>query len=90
MKYFPLPMHKQAYGDAEAIACSKNPLKMLDDAYDKKPLPKAKCKTTVVDDDMKLGKKLGINGTPAIILPNGTLISGYRDADTLIKLIDQN
>jgi protein-disulfide isomerase len=89
MKLFPLPMHKQAYGEAMSIACSKNPLAMLDKAYERKPLPEAKCKTTVVDDDIKLGKKLGVTGTPAIILPNGNLVPGYRDADSLIKLIDQ-
>lgn len=89
IKLFPLPMHKQAYGEAMSIACGKNQLQLLDDAYEKKPLPEAKCKTTVVDDDMALGKKLGISGTPAIILSNGTVIPGYRDADSLIKQIDQ-
>ncbi len=89
IKFFPLPMHKQAYADSKSIACSKNPLALLDEVYDRKPLPEAKCKTTVVDDDMKLGKKLGITGTPAIILSNGTVIPGYRDADSIIKLIDQ-
>jgi thiol:disulfide interchange protein DsbC len=89
IKLFPLPMHKQAYGEAKSIACGKNPLALLDDAYEKKPLPEGKCKTTVVDDDMKLGKKLGITGTPAIIFPNGTVVPGFRDADSIIKVVDE-
>jgi thiol:disulfide interchange protein DsbC len=38
---------------------------------------------------MKLAEKLGIRGTPAIIMPNGTIIPGYKDAPSLIAAIDK-
>ena len=38
----------------------------------------------------KLAEKLGIRGTPAIILSNGLVISGSKDADSLIALIDKS
>jgi thiol:disulfide interchange protein DsbC len=88
IKMFPLPIHKDAAEKAKAIVCEKS-LKLLDEAYEKKPIPKAKCKTTVIDDNIKLGKKLGISGTPALILPDGRVVSGYRDAKTLEALIDK-
>ena len=79
-------MHKGAYEKAKAIVCEKS-LALLEDAFAKKPLPAPKCDTTAVDDNIKLAEKLGIRGTPAIILPNGMVVPGYKDADSLIALI---
>jgi thiol:disulfide interchange protein DsbC len=89
IKMFPLPMHKEAYEKAKAIVCEKS-LTLLDDAFEKKQLPKPKCETSVIDENIKLGKKLGITGAPAIIMPNGSVIPGYKDADSLISLIDKS
>lgn len=86
---YPLPMHKEAYDKSKAIMCEKS-LAMLEDAFEKKALPKPKCETTLIDDNIKLAQKLGINGTPAIIMPNGSLVSGALDADALIKQIDSS
>ncbi len=88
IKMFPLPIHKNAAEKATAIVCEKS-LKLLDDAYDKKQLPKPKCKTSVIDENVKLAKKLGISGTPALILPDGRVVSGYRDANAIKALIDK-
>ena len=90
IKLFPLPMHKDAYGKAKAIACGNFSLALLDDAFEKKPLPEAKCETTVIDDIMKLGQKLGISGTPALIFPDGSLVPGAIDADAIIKKVEKN
>jgi len=88
IKLFPLPMHKDAYAKAKAIACEKS-LSLLDDAFEKKQLPTPKCETSIIDDNIKLAQKLGINGTPAIIMPDGRLISGYLEADALIQQIEK-
>jgi thiol:disulfide interchange protein DsbC len=86
IKMFPLPMHKGAYEEARAIVCEKS-LALLEDAFAKKPLPAAKCDTKAVDENIKLAEKFGIRGTPAIILPDGVIVPGYKDADSLIALI---
>lgn len=88
IKLYPLPMHKDAYEKAKAIVCEKS-LALLDDAFERKQLPKPNCETTVIDENIKLAAKLGITGTPAIILPDGGIISGYRDADSLISIIEK-
>ncbi len=85
---FPLPMHKDSARKSKAIMCEKS-LSLLDDAFAKKQIPDPKCETTAIDDNIKLGQKLGINGTPAMIFPNGVLESGARDADAIISLIDK-
>jgi thiol:disulfide interchange protein DsbC len=83
---FPLKMHPSAYDEAKAIVCEKS-LTLLEDAYEKKEIPKPKCETSVVDDNIKLGEELGITGTPAIIFPDGRLIPGYKKADAIIELV---
>ncbi len=88
IKMNPLPMHKEAYDKAKAIVCEKS-MALLEDAFAKKQLPKPACKTTAVDDNISLAKKIGVSGAPAIILPDGRLVSGYRDANALKALIDR-
>ncbi|MDA8432641.1 MAG: DsbC family protein [Nitrospiraceae bacterium] len=88
IKMFPLPIHKGSAEKAKTIVCEKS-LKLLEEAYEKKPLPAPKCKTQVIDEDLKLGKKLGISGTPALVMPDGRVVSGYRDAKAIEALIDR-
>ena len=88
IKLFPLPMHKGAYEKSKTIVCEKS-LALLEDAFAKKTIPAAKCETSALDENIKLAEKLGIRGTPAIILPNGIIIPGSKDADSLIALIDK-
>ncbi len=89
IKMYPLPMHRGAYEKAKTIVCEKS-LSILEDAFAKKSLPAPKCETSAIDDNLKLTEKLGIRGTPAIILPDGGIIPGYKDADSLISLIDKS
>ena len=84
---YPLPMHKEAYDKAKTILCEKS-LDLLDAAFEKKPLPKPKCDTKAVDENIKLAETLGISGTPAVIFPDGTLIPGAIEADAIIRQID--
>jgi thiol:disulfide interchange protein DsbC len=86
IKMYPLPMHKGSYEEAKAIVCEKS-LALLDDAFAKKPLPAPKCETNALDENIKLAEKLGIRGTPALILPDGIVVPGYKDADSIIALI---
>lgn len=86
IKMFPLQSHPEAYEKSKSIVCEKS-LTLLEDAYEKKVLPKPKCETTAVDENIKLAQKLGITSVPTLILPDGKVISGYKDAKTLINLI---
>ncbi|MBS1112386.1 MAG: hypothetical protein H6Q92_148, partial [Nitrospirae bacterium] len=53
IKMFPLKMHPGAYEKARTIICEKS-LKLLEDAFEKKQIPPPKCKTTVLDENIKL------------------------------------
>ena len=84
----PLNMHPGAYEKSKTIICEKS-IKLLEDAYDKKPLPAPKCKASAVDENIKLAQKLGITGAPALALPDGRVLTGYRDVNELKALIDK-
>ncbi|MFQ5480204.1 MAG: DsbC family protein [Thermodesulfobacteriota bacterium] len=88
IKLFPLPIHPDAYGVSKSIVCARSAA-MLDDAFaGKKPAP-ATCETDEIDNNLKLGEKLGIHGTPGIIFPDGRLLPGYVPAEVLLEMIDK-
>lgn len=90
IKLFPLEMHPDAYRKSKLIQCSQcsqSPA-LLDDAFTGKNLTGSDCDTQIIDNNMELGKRLGIRGTPAIILPDGSLVRGYVQKDKLYELLD--
>ncbi len=88
IKLFPLKMHKDAYRKSVAIQCKKS-MEMLEDAFAKKDIPDPECKTDVIDRNIELAGKLGITGTPTIVLQSGKVLSGAIKADRLIELIEE-
>jgi len=86
IKMFPLKTHPEAYEKSKSIVCEKS-LALLEDAFEKKPIPKPKCETPAVDESITLGQKLGITSVPTLVLPDGRIVPGYKDAKTLIGLI---
>jgi len=86
IKFFPLKIHPAAYAKAKAILCEKS-LALLEEAYSGKPMPQPKCETTAVDDSIKLAERLGLSSVPVLIFPDGRVMSGYKDAKTLLGLI---
>ena len=77
---------KATYENCLAVVCSKSE-KALDDAFAGKKLPAADCKTGAVDETIRLAERLKIEGTPTMILPDGRMISGYREAEALLALV---
>jgi thiol:disulfide interchange protein DsbC len=89
IKMFPLKMHPNAYDKARVILESKSP-EMLDKAFagEKLPPPGDKDAKAAVDETITIGEKLGIEGTPAMIMPDGRLISGAMNAERIELLIE--
>ena len=52
------------------------------------PVP-ATC-TNPVKDQFNLGLKLGVNGTPAIYGPDGSVLGGYVTPDQLLQALEKN
>ena len=77
----------KSYQKAVTAWCSDNPLTALTDyknGVDKQIL---ECDENPVAEQYQLGQTLGISGTPAIVLDDGTLVPGYRTADAIAKIL---
>jgi thiol:disulfide interchange protein DsbC len=85
---FPLAMHKDAYWKSKSIICNKS-LAMLSDAFAKKPIPHPECDNKEVDSNIRLAEVLGITGTPALVLPDGSLHIGTMSAKQLVDFIER-
>jgi thiol:disulfide interchange protein DsbC len=87
IKFLPLEFHKDAYWKAKSIVCNKS-VKMLEDNFEKKEIPKTECVNDEIENSVKLAKSLGIGGTPSMILPDGRLRVGALPEAELLDLID--
>jgi hypothetical protein len=84
---FPLPIHKDAYWKSRSILCNRS-LKMLEDAFAGKQIPKIECGTKDLDENLEAAKALGLSATPAIVFSDGRVHFGSISAEQLIDLID--
>lgn len=85
---FPLPMHPEAYDKSRSILESKSQ-EIMDKAFEGKEVPKPvrDDSKAAVDAVIKFATENGINGTPTLVLGNGTIIVGGRDAESLKEMI---
>jgi thiol:disulfide interchange protein DsbC len=73
---FPLSMHKDAYWKSKSIVCNRS-LKMLEEAFAQKPIPRPECDTQEIDNNIRLAESLGISSTPTLVAPDGRVHIGY-------------
>ncbi|MEW5788197.1 MAG: DsbC family protein [Pseudomonadota bacterium] len=87
---YPLPMHADATRKSKLVWCSKDRAKAWLDLMLKNKVPegKATCDTPI-EKNLELGRKLRVEGTPALIFPNGKRVPGYMDAPRLEAALNQ-
>jgi len=86
IKLFPLAMHPNADSIARSIVCAHS-LELLEASFAGQPVPPPLCSGQEVDDTLKLAAELGIRSTPTLVLPDGKILPGYRQADDLLILL---
>lgn len=77
----------RSWEKAEEVWCADNRRAAMTDAKNDKALPAANCDATAIAKQFEVGMSVGLSGTPAIIMPNGDLISGYVSAKDLAARI---
>lgn len=87
---FPIDsLHPEAKRKAVGVWCSKDKAKAWDDLTRRGIVQSGACDNPI-DRNVALAEKLGINGTPTIILADGTLIPGAVPAARLNQLLAAN
>ncbi len=63
---------------------------LLDKAFEGKDVPKPTKESSkkAIDEIIRFGNANGINGTPTMVMPDGTIEVGMRDAETLKKMLE--
>lgn len=87
---YPLPMHPESYDKARAIVETQS-LDILDKAFEGKGVPKPTRENsrTIIDGNITFANANGISGTPTMVMPNGRIEVGMRDAETMKKMLEE-
>ena len=91
VRYLAFPragLNSQVYNDMVSVWCAEDPQQALTEAKAGSNVASASCKNKVAEE-YEFGQKVGVNGTPNIILPNGDLIRGYQPADVVAQVLKQ-
>jgi thiol:disulfide interchange protein DsbC len=75
-----------AFNKMVSVWCASNRNQAITQAKNGQNLPARDCQNPVLDHHA-LGNRIGITGTPAIVLSDGTLIPGYVDVERLSAMI---
>lgn len=86
---YPLAMHPAAYDKARTIFETKS-LELMDLAFGGKEIPKPTKDGSKksIDEIIAFANANGISGTPTMVMPDGKIEVGMRDAETLKKMLD--
>lgn len=79
----------RAWTTSEDVWCSADRGNALTMAKLDRDFPSSTCDTPVVSQHYAIGREVGLSGTPAIVLEDGTLIGGYLPPDQLRARLDQ-
>jgi thiol:disulfide interchange protein DsbC len=76
-----------SYYKAESVWCADDRQQALTDAKAGKKVEDRRCDNPI-DEHLALVSALGLRGTPAIVLEDGTLVPGYMPASKLAALVN--
>jgi thiol:disulfide interchange protein DsbC len=71
------------------VLCERS-LKLLDDAYHGIALPQKTCAGGLIEKNIALARKYRIDGTPAIVFPNGKINMGALHEKDFLELLEKN
>lgn len=74
------------YEELQSIWCAKNPQQSMTAAKSGETVETKTCRNKVAEH-YALGQSFGISGTPAIVMPDGSLIPGYQPAAALVQAL---
>ena len=80
-------LNSPAYDKITTAWCSDDREATLTRLKAGKKVPNQTCAESPVSAHLRLGREIGVSGTPAIILMDGTMIPGYRSATDFAVLL---
>lgn len=78
----------KTYNTMMSVWCAKDRKQAMTDAKARKEIEELQC-TNPIAKQYELGKRIGITGTPAMVLSNGQLVPGYLPAERLLAVLNK-
>lgn len=92
VKYLAAPLaslHPTAQSKMQKIWCAEDRVMAFDQYNISKEIPDSEKCISPVAKQLLISKQLGVNGTPAIFLADGTHLPGYLKPEDLLKTIER-
>lgn len=83
-------LDSESYRKIASAWCAKDKQKAMSALKQLKPIQENVCESNPVASQFSLGREVGVTGTPALVLEDGTLMPGYRPAPELLKMLGVN
>ncbi len=90
VRYFAFPRSGPDSEGARQLArvwCSDNRSEAMTAGMQGREIDSDETCSAVVNQQFALGRRIGIQGTPAIVLPDGEMVPGYVPVDRLISML---
>lgn len=78
----------ESYRRIATAWCADNPQQAITKLKQGENIPIDVCENNPVAEQYQLGQTMGVRGTPALVMMDGTMVPGYRPADELMALLD--
>ncbi|MDN3651872.1 bifunctional protein-disulfide isomerase/oxidoreductase DsbC [Thalassotalea ponticola] len=91
VRYLAFPrggLNSPSYNDIRSVWCSEDQQSAMTRAKGGAQIAQKVCDQPVAEQ-YQFGRKIGVSGTPAIMLENGTMVPGYRSPEELKALLDK-
>lgn len=79
----------RSWNTSEEVWCARDRQNALTMAKLDRKFETSNCDASIIQDNYLMGKAIGLSGTPAMVLDNGTLIGGYLPPDALLQRLEQ-
>ena len=76
-----------SYKKIASAWCADDPNEAITKLKNKQEIPINVCAGNPVAKQFSLGQKIGVSGTPAMVMENGKMLPGYMPADKLAKTL---
>lgn len=89
VRYLAFPrtgLNTETHHKMSSTWCADNPLVMMTSAKRGGDVPQAVCDDPVAEQ-YRLGREVGVTGTPALVLEDGSILPGYIPAETLAPFL---
>jgi len=70
--------------------CADNPQEALTKLKNRQSVPDNVCDGNPIAAQFQLGQEMGVRGTPAIAMQDGTMIPGYQSAEDVVAALGVN